>query len=1165
MKKRLWYLILSFCTLSASQFAQAQTRCYPNTLLWRITGNNLQKPSYLFGTMHLDDRRLFQFGDSLYMCLERAEGYAMEINPDSAMIAMFKAINEPDTSALLKNVLSKTDLERISKPIQKKYGISPDKITRKQVWIYSHNRFKIKKSDDMETAVDTYLYNIAKKQGKWVGGIEDIEDHFNLIEEIGAGFDGQGHSGNGRQKKMLDRMMAVYLAQDLNAINDWSNSIDDDTKEDMLTRRNIKMVYRMDSMARIRSNFFAVGAAHLPGKDGLIELLEQKGFTVEPIFSSKKIVPEEYTYKTIELAWHKVEDKDKTFTVEMPGKPYPLEGEGVMTMQTYADMGSGLIFLATSIKSNRKIVSPDSMLAHMAKNISGNKQISNKKTIDLNGVPGIEAFTSNESHFYRLRGFVKGRTIFLLVTAASKKEMLDNKETNRFFQSLVMHQASDETASKDRAWKLTTMEKHGLQIEMPGTPKRDKQLEETFTSNSAANWNVHCYTVSDKKADIFYMLFVRVTKPGFHVLNDTSLFAESKRNSENSFADSVSLYELFDFDGYPAMRMNANHKENDYEMQSLHVNRGDRCYTLIAIGNENNDNKKDFSKYLNSFKLMTYQKVQWHEQASPDKVFRSWVPSSIATLPADDSETVADPGKLGTLLAYDSVSGYSFAVHKELISPYYWAHSDSAFFQNYASQYIGLEDSITEKRPVQNGAIEGMEYFVRSPVISNIKRLRLLPYRDTLFVVFSMIPTADIRQVDHDKYFTEFRFNNDVAVHNYRKNKTSKLLADLFSKDSVTFHKASTSIQNAPFTVEDLPSLHNAMLHPYQDFDESIECTHDKILSAVAGIKHPSTVEFIQSNYHQLTGEKEKLKYPLLSVLARTYTSESYKLFSTLARERTPSVGNARTLQYYLRDSLSLTASLFPDILQLTTDSIFIAMFPAVLCDLLDSSLIRINVLAPYANNFYKYAQRELVRLNDADEYGYLATSLIKLLGKFNTGESNQLLQRFLKARQINVKENAAVALLKNNQVVDRIQLEKIAADRDYRCDLYSQLVEAGKEKFFPPRYSSQKSIAESNIYIIASDDYEPSAVQFIGERMAEYKGEKQKFFLFRITYKYDDGDSGTYLGITGPYVGTKKVVINSEVTGLYLDEPFDTKKVDQHLKLYLEQQEKNLKGNIAQ
>jgi hypothetical protein len=126
-------------------------------------------------------------------------------------------------------------------------------------------------------------------------------------------------------------------------------------------------------------------------------------------------------------------------------------------------------------------------------------------------------------------------------------------------------------------------------------------------------------------------------------------------------------------------------------------------------------------------------------------------------------------------------------------------------------------------------------------------------------------------------------------------------------------------------------------------------------------------------------------------------------------------------------------------------------------------------------------------------------------------------------------------------------------------------LVEVGKEKSFPSRYSSQESIAESDIYIIASNEYEPSTVQFIGERMAEYKGAKQKFLLFRITYKFDDGDPETYLGITGPYFRTKKVITSSEVAGMYLDEPFDAKKVDQHLKLYLEQQQNDLEENIGQ
>jgi len=52
----------------------------PNTLLWKISGNGLIKSSYLYGTMHLTDKRVFQLGDSLYKSIEQTEGFAAELD-----------------------------------------------------------------------------------------------------------------------------------------------------------------------------------------------------------------------------------------------------------------------------------------------------------------------------------------------------------------------------------------------------------------------------------------------------------------------------------------------------------------------------------------------------------------------------------------------------------------------------------------------------------------------------------------------------------------------------------------------------------------------------------------------------------------------------------------------------------------------------------------------------------------------------------------------------------------------------------------------------------------------------------------------------------------------------------------------------------------------------
>jgi uncharacterized protein YbaP (TraB family) len=62
--------------------AQPSTQL-PKTFLWRISGNGLQKPSYLYGTIHITEKRAFFFGDSMYRALEICEGYAAELDMDS--------------------------------------------------------------------------------------------------------------------------------------------------------------------------------------------------------------------------------------------------------------------------------------------------------------------------------------------------------------------------------------------------------------------------------------------------------------------------------------------------------------------------------------------------------------------------------------------------------------------------------------------------------------------------------------------------------------------------------------------------------------------------------------------------------------------------------------------------------------------------------------------------------------------------------------------------------------------------------------------------------------------------------------------------------------------------------------------------------------------------
>jgi uncharacterized protein YbaP (TraB family) len=177
------FVLAVLCFFFSGVHAQ---QAFSKTLLWRISGNGLQTPSYLYGTMHLKDRRLFFFGDSVYKSIEASQGFAMELDPNELMDSLFTKMGAADTSSLLRKILDAKKYKSVAKKLEKKFGMPADKITRKQLISERENwYYKSHKPDDMQSVVDMYLYDIAHKQGKWVGGIEDINDQFGIKDELG--------------------------------------------------------------------------------------------------------------------------------------------------------------------------------------------------------------------------------------------------------------------------------------------------------------------------------------------------------------------------------------------------------------------------------------------------------------------------------------------------------------------------------------------------------------------------------------------------------------------------------------------------------------------------------------------------------------------------------------------------------------------------------------------------------------------------------------------------------------------------------------------------------------------------------------------------------------------------------------------------------------------
>src|SRR5688500_6705529 len=132
---------------------------------------------------------------------------------------------------------------------------------------------------EMPTFVDAYLYNIARRQGKWLGGIEDMSDQAGLCDDafyptdLDYLFMQDNPSVMNAGESMREKMISMYDEQDLDAINELMNTAGVADRDRILIRRNVKMARRIDSLVNLRTMFVAIGAAHLPGDSGVIYLL----------------------------------------------------------------------------------------------------------------------------------------------------------------------------------------------------------------------------------------------------------------------------------------------------------------------------------------------------------------------------------------------------------------------------------------------------------------------------------------------------------------------------------------------------------------------------------------------------------------------------------------------------------------------------------------------------------------------------------------------------------------------------------------------------------------------------------------------------------------------------------------------------------------------------
>ncbi|MDE6322396.1 MAG: TraB/GumN family protein, partial [Muribaculaceae bacterium] len=139
--------------------------------------------------------------------------------------------------------------------------------------------------------IDIAIQQMAEQQGKTTGGLETAKSQIDKLygTPIAKQADDlmQMVRHEAESAQLSKQLAQAYLNQDLDTLwklaNDPVLAGDEDDMERLIYSRNRQWVNDMPQLMSERPILFAVGAGHLPSPQGVIALLRQKGYTVEPV------------------------------------------------------------------------------------------------------------------------------------------------------------------------------------------------------------------------------------------------------------------------------------------------------------------------------------------------------------------------------------------------------------------------------------------------------------------------------------------------------------------------------------------------------------------------------------------------------------------------------------------------------------------------------------------------------------------------------------------------------------------------------------------------------------------------------------------------------------------------------------------------------------------
>jgi uncharacterized protein YbaP (TraB family) len=1114
-------------------FLAQVTKKYPS-LLWKISGNGLKKSSYLYGTMHVSNRLAYHLSEQFFDALKSVDVVGLETNPGEWLqnmeltgeLAQANQFTGYYNADFYKNSFSLVLPEK--KGFQSVLSYDPDIIDG---LLYRRN--KSKENFEENTYIDLFIFQSASKLGKQVISLEDfaqseIKARLSALSDKETGNETDENSYKNYYSS-FQKIEDAYRDGNLDIIDSLSKlTSTKNTQKYLISDRNVFFVNTIDSVLKNKTLFSGVGAAHLPGKDGVIELLRKKGYTVEPILPNitKKsdALRDELDLLVKPVSFQKNYVSDSVFSVNIPGKLSQIVNLDNIKYYINADMINGSFYTIVRLKTYCPLanITPQQLLMRvdslLYENIPG-KIIFKKEITSNNGLKGIElvnkTLRGDEQHY---QIYFSDMELFMF-KLGGKLQYANSNEATQFFSSIQFYNKSEKTIQ-------FTPKTKGFTVKLPANYIYSKN---EGSSLKGLVEDVYAYSKTQK---LFYGIKQAVYNDFNYLEEDTFELNQLAKNCLQNFQFKKSMvFKLQRLQGLPAINFTAKNKTNANFYGRIII-KGAHYYLQYLVSDLDISFDNEF---FTSFKLIDFEHINTIKEIT-DKPYsfkaidevteNAYSKFNDAYLKAYNEATANKPIK-NDILDYDFKSNTKFYYSpssNEYINITFEKYNDYDYrdLNEIDSKIIQSVKNATSMKVSKKGItnINGIytyTFTLKDTATSRAINAKIIFKNGIMYDITTPPYDTTIGLKGWTKYFFEsFTPTDTVIGKNVFENKYEQLLNDLCSTDTVIRRRANNSLLHSVSTHKNYT---NSFLKFIQSNKLSLVNDDSRAQLFVNGgtLETEKIIEPYKNLYTQYT-DSFYLQLCLLKGLTYLKTQASFNTFLNLITTETPLVGNESTVNdvfAVLNDSLELCKNFFPTMYSLTKYEEYKSAVYSLLKNLISKKLISPSIYSVQKDNILADANLALKRytsggnkLNNSnssyDKFDNLDKSskelaeniqesleglsrnnyskvsknykelyrqpelvnyAIVLAAFYKTDEkTKQFFSKLSKIKAQSITLPVAVALLKQNIVLNDTILGYYCKNKFTRTYFYSELEKEKLLDKFDKNYLSQKSLVESVI-----------------------------------------------------------------------------------------------------